>query len=317
MPHSTKPPATVTNADTFFLSAANEEDLLRMVVRQMQEATLQLDTDGTVLCVNTAAEGLLGKDASHFVGRPWQQWLSSPWKEQLEAIFAQQNNKLNHQIIEPTEMTVTFGDRDILPVNLSLSFIPAKTACFLVNLQDLSRHKDEVNELFRLASTDSLTGLANRRTFLDVLEQQWQSYTAKRRPVSAIMIDVDHFKTFNDCYGHINGDKCLQRIAREISQALPDKECLAARYGGEEFTALLPGYNRQQAQSVAHLIRQRINALDFAAAGLGCDVRVSVSQGIATEVNGQFRTAEALLFAADTALYRAKAEGRDRINLSC
>lgn len=68
---------------------------------------------------------------------------------------------------------------------------------------------------------------------------------------------------------------------------------------------------------MAHLIRQRINALDFAAAGLGSDARESVSQGIATEVNGQFRTAEAQLFAADTALYRAKAEGRDRINLSC
>ncbi|WP_115719826.1 sensor domain-containing diguanylate cyclase [Gallaecimonas mangrovi] len=317
MTQSPKPPAQQESQSGFhLLSAANEEDLLRMVVRQMQDPMLQLTTDGTVIYVNSAAETLLGKPAAHFIGQKWQHWVSAPWQERFNDIFLKKNNKLEHQIIPTTEMTIKFNDRDILPANVSMSFIPSKNACFLITLQDLSSHKNEVQKLFQLASTDSLTSLANRRTFLDVLETQWQKYRQQRRPISAIMIDVDFFKIFNDQYGHIHGDKCLQRIAKELTAILPDKECLAARYGGEEFTILLPGHTSAQAQKVAQDLRDKINHLDFCKAGLGSDVCITVSQGIATETNGQYRTAEALLFAADTALYRAKADGRDRVNIS-
>ncbi|AQS39620.1 diguanylate cyclase (GGDEF) domain-containing protein [Shewanella psychrophila] len=102
-----------------------------------------------------------------------------------------------------------------------------------------------------------------------------------------------------------------------IANSLPSDDCIAARYGGEEFALILPGFDAKQAQLMAEYIQLEINSLKYTDFGLDESVTVSVSQGIAAEVDGQFRMGTALLCAADTALYRAKADGRNRINLSC
>ena len=128
------------------------------------------------------------------------------------------------------------------------------------------------------------------------------------------MIDVDHFKKFNDTYGHIKGDKCLQKIAKMLLQCIPSRECLAARYGGEEFAIILPRCDIKTATVVANHIQQQIAQMSFTDIGLPPEVKITVSQGIASENNNQYRTYEALLYAADTALYRAKTEGRNKIS---
>ncbi|EKE73749.1 sensor domain-containing diguanylate cyclase [Gallaecimonas xiamenensis] len=290
-----------------FLSAANEDDLLRLMLGQMQEAMVQLDQDGRVIFANGPAVTLLGP-AHLLQGRFWHQWLAPRWQAQIKQLMRRCQDK--QLTLAPTEMTLQLGKGRSLPVSLSLSYLPAKSPSFVVTLQDLSASKAELDKLQQLASKDSLTGLANRRVFIEQLEQQWDKQTQKRHPISVVVIDVDYFKLFNDQYGHLEGDKCLQRIAAAIGLALPHPQCLAARYGGEEFTLVLPGCNGDMAWQVASVIRESINQLAFPELG----AKVSVSQGIATEINGQFRTAGALLFAADTALYRAKAGGRNRVN---
>jgi diguanylate cyclase (GGDEF)-like protein len=154
-------------------------------------------------------------------------------------------------------------------------------------------------------------------------QQQYQGLVkmvAKRvlsLQAGVVIIDIDFFKHFNDRYGHIQGDACLRKVAGAIVQAMPVDAKLAARYGGEEFALILPHHNEIMALQVAREVQQAVRQLQFTDAGLPATLSVSVSQGIATEINGQYRTSMALLCAADTALYRAKADGRDCINASC
>jgi diguanylate cyclase (GGDEF)-like protein len=187
---------------------------------------------------------------------------------------------------------------------------------FVGVLHNLSEHKAEYSELRRQASTDHLTGLANRYNLEKTLNKSWNDSIVSNQPISLILIDVDYFKHFNDRFGHVNGDKCLQKIAKVIDDCLPSNDSLAARYGGEEFAVILPRSHSADAELVAKHIQQQINIINFTELGLPSTLRVSVSQGISCEHSGQYRTPEALICSADTALYRAKAEGRDRINFS-
>src|SRR5690606_32465658 len=108
----------------------------------------------------------------------------------------------------------------------------------------------------------------------------------KQNPVSVLIVDVDHFKQFNDQYGHIQGDECLRRIAAAISLALPPGQGLAARYGGEEFALILPYHDEAMAKAVALRVQHYVRQLSFCEQGLPEDVSVSVSQGFACEING-------------------------------
>ena len=146
------------------------------------------------------------------------------------------------------------------------------------------------------------------------LKKYWQESIQSQQPLTSILIDVDHFKKFNDTYGHIKGDKCLQKIAKLILQCVPSRECLAARYGGEEFAIILPRCDIKSATIVAKQIEQLVNKMTFTDIGLPPEVKITISQGIACEHHNQYRTYEALLCATDTALYRAKKEGRNRIS---
>jgi diguanylate cyclase (GGDEF)-like protein len=157
--------------------------------------------------------------------------------------------------------------------------------------------------------------LANRYDLEKTLNKSWNESIASTQPISLILIDVDYFIHFNDQFGHVNGDKCLQHIARTIEACLPSDDSLAARYGGEEFAVILPRCHKANAELVAKRIQQQINILNFSELGLPPTFRVSVSQGIACEHSGQYRTPEGLICASDTALYRAKSDGRNRINL--
>ncbi|WP_406666171.1 GGDEF domain-containing protein [Gallaecimonas sp. GXIMD1310] len=294
--------------------AANDNDLLTTLLTQMQEAMVQVDLHGQVIRANSAALALLGVNDEELIGQSWLNWLTPPWQEQFRQGLGSNPRTLSHA---PAEMLVRQEGDLLLPVMLSVSYLATEYPSLVLTLQDISHHKAELAALQKMAATDYLTGLANRRTFMQFLDQQWDNCTKKKYPISVIMVDVDYFKLFNDQFGHLQGDECLKRVAAEITRALPNKDCLAARYGGEEFAVVLPRCNQEMAQTVANVIRRHINNLCFTQQGLADEVQISVSQGLAAEFSGQFRTADAMLFAADTALYRAKTEGRDRINMSC
>jgi diguanylate cyclase (GGDEF)-like protein/PAS domain S-box-containing protein len=172
---------------------------------------------------------------------------------------------------------------------------------------------DANRRLLALAEQDGLTGLANRRTFDDTLTQEFRRAKRERKNFALIMIDVDWFKAFNDRYGHLAGDDCLRKVGRVLSSTLQRPADLAARYGGEEFVALLPNTDEIGAATVAERIRQAVLELAIKHDASACGV-ATISAGVAglNDV-GRDGEAEALLQAADQALYCAKRTGRNTV----
>ncbi|MGC4059843.1 MAG: diguanylate cyclase [Aquabacterium sp.] len=166
--------------------------------------------------------------------------------------------------------------------------------------------------LERMAWEDKLTGLANRRRFDAVLAEEWRRATRMGVPVSLLLMDVDHFKLFNDTYGHTSGDACLTLVGGVLSSTVRRAGDFAARYGGEEFVVLLFHTSRADALQMAERIRQAVNGLevDHSASPHGV---VTVSIGGATAVPKADILPQTLLDQADEALYAAKEAGRDRV----
>lgn len=167
-------------------------------------------------------------------------------------------------------------------------------------------------ELQRLSTTDGLTGLANRRFFDEISLREWRRCERMKKPMSLVILDVDHFKLFNDQYGHQAGDDCLKVVASQVMRAAPRASDLAARYGGEEFVMVLGETNADGAQWVAENIRQRVADLRIRHAGSASGY-VTVSCGVASVEPAPGLSLEGLLQSADHALYQAKHAGRNQV----
>ncbi|WP_035991791.1 diguanylate cyclase domain-containing protein [Leptolyngbya sp. KIOST-1] len=167
-------------------------------------------------------------------------------------------------------------------------------------------------ELDRIARVDSLTQLANRRGLDDHLNQEWQRLGRERKPLSVVLADVDFFKSYNDTYGHGAGDHCLVVIASAIRHGIRRPADLAARYGGEEFALVLPDTDTAGAIQVVQLVRHHLQSLGLPHGASPNRPTITLSFGIATLVPDPEQPAESILTAADQALYRAKAAGRNQ-----
>lgn len=177
---------------------------------------------------------------------------------------------------------------------------------------ELQRRSIAERRLADLACTDHLTLLANRRRFDDVLDAEWRRGARSSTPLSLLMIDCDHFKSYNDTYGHPAGDGVLRAVAMALRTCVDRPGDLVARIGGEEFAVLLPATDEQGAMIVASALRAAIDALDLAH-GVTPTGRLTVSVGLACLIPAAAMSSTTLLDAADAALYCAKGEGRDRI----
>jgi len=164
-----------------------------------------------------------------------------------------------------------------------------------------------------LALLDGLTGLYNRRHFNTQVEREWNRARREHSPLSLMMIDIDHFKRFNDTYGHLAGDRCLRAVADALRGCFVRASDLVARYGGEEFVVLAGAVDRQQARERAELVRRAIKELPIERPGRAAAPAITVSIGLATAVPDRGITPEDLLLAADRSLYQAKRQGRDRV----
>src|SRR5476649_1809338 len=188
-------------------------------------------------------------------------------------------------------------------------------AAVVETLRDMTDEKKAQVALQQLATRDGLTGLANRRCFDDTLQAEWQRALRHQQPLSLLMVDVDNFKQYNDAYGHVGGDECLQRIASAVASEMRAND-LVARYGGEEFAVILPNQTLKGAAIVAERIRCRVERLQLPRSTSG-DSRatVTVSIGAATSLPGPGTELGQLIHTADSAQYRAKHLGRNRISL--
>jgi diguanylate cyclase (GGDEF)-like protein len=192
------------------------------------------------------------------------------------------------------------------PLAVALDDMARKLAAREEELQIANQHLEE------LASLDGLTGLANRRGFDRALEREWQRGGEARLPLALMMLDIDHFKLFNDRYGHVRGDTCLRAVGETLSLVSLDQAVLVARYGGEEFALLLPGLDLERANALAEEARRAIEDLTIphaeAPGGL-----VTISIGVAALLPEEGQAASNLVEAADRALYAAKRRGRNTV----
>lgn len=265
------------------------------------------------------------------VGLPGRIWLSKKpaWIEDI----SQTNDRsfLRIKIAEAVGLKaalgvpIIFGDR-VLAVLVFLHKNPMTPNPRLIELVNavatqlgglIQRKKAETalkkanQELERLAALDGLTQVANRRQFDKILQQEWYRLKRDRLPLSLILCDVDYFKSYNDRYGHLEGDNCLKQVALAIARASRRPADLVARYGGEEFAVILPNTNVEGALQVAESIRKEVERLKIPHALSGASQYVSMSLGVHSIVPTADNSPQELIEIADRLLYAAKQQGRN------
>jgi diguanylate cyclase (GGDEF)-like protein len=182
------------------------------------------------------------------------------------------------------------------------------------NQVELKRARDK---LASLAITDGLTGIANRRHFDDTLAQEHGRLARGNGELSLILLDIDHFKPFNDLLGHVAGDDALRRVALAIDGAMKRPGDIAARYGGEEFACILPETSADGAMHIAHDLHDAIAGLAIPHPDSPTSPILTISSGVATVMCRPGRSVLQVLAAADEQLYVAKTSGRDRVAGDC
>ena len=195
---------------------------------------------------------------------------------------------------------------EFAPLAAALDDMAAKLAEREEELQIANQHLEE------LASLDGLSGLANRRGFDRELEREWHGAGERGALIALMMVDIDHFKLFNDRYGHVAGDTCLRAVGETLSLVTLEEAVLVARYGGEEFALLLPGLDIERAAALADEARRAVQDLMINHSESPCG-HVTVSIGVESMLPQKFQTSADLVEAADTALYDAKRRGRNNV----
>lgn len=189
---------------------------------------------------------------------------------------------------------------------------PLNPAIVKARVKNHLEMKQRQDHLENLSLTDPLTGIANRRHFDLTFRREWEAALQSENQLAAILLDIDHFKLFNDTYGHLAGDRCLQTIGKVLKDSLPPG-AFAARFGGEEFICLLPAADPDEAQKTAEQIRRQMEELQIPhPKSETCNV-VTMSIGVASMVPQKDLPPICLLRLVDQALYRAKLKGRNQV----
>jgi len=289
----------------------------QLLAEHNNDVIFRCATDGRTSYVSPSCERVFGWTPAEMVGKGPADFVLP---EDLPAIMAAQIRHEQGQEATGVSYRVRRKDGTAVWVEASARMMTASASGrpeLIIVMRDITERKQLEDQLSRLALTDGLTGLANRRAFDDALENEWLRTKRSDGQMSLLLIDLDHFKAFNDHYGHQVGDDCLRAVASAIRLSLRRPADLAARYGGEEIAIILPDTDSAGATKIAQDIAQAVALLAIPHAGNeeGNGV-VTMSVGAATALSrsgASVQMPSGLLQAADIALYKAKSNGRNRV----
>jgi diguanylate cyclase (GGDEF)-like protein/PAS domain S-box-containing protein len=268
--------------------------------------------------VSPASFHVLGWKPEEMTGRPVDDFILAADIPGLIATIARNSSSGDHvgsatiRMLKKDGSTTWMENRS----RLVRDSVTGKVVEFVVVMRDISERKRLEEQLSALALTDSLTGLPNRRAFDQALEREWKRALREGSQISLLLLDIDHFKEFNDQFGHQEGDNCLRMITAAVTEAMRTTDIIA-RYGGEEIAIILPSTDTAGAVDAAERVRSAIEALRITnegnpEGGGWASASIGVATARARDI-GAMRMPEGLLLAADKALYKAKHAGRNRV----
>ncbi|MBF0339330.1 MAG: diguanylate cyclase [Magnetococcales bacterium] len=276
-----------------------EQDKLSTIIIGAQEGIVVTDGQQNVVLVNPAAERLLGKDFEQIRSAGWENLVNDP--EYLRRFVTQGGHDMpnllvfNNRALKLHAATIHAANQ--LPIGTSIM------------IRDVTDEKKLEDKLRELSITDALTQLYNRRGLMEILEKEIKRSHRYNHYLGFLLFDVDHFKKFNDTYGHDQGDRVLQALGRTMKEHFRkvDTPC---RYGGEEFCVILPDTSPRGAYIVAERFRRQVEAM------LVDNLKVTVSIGVATIPATEVNKVDDLIKKADDLLYEAKRNGRNQVKIS-
>ena len=273
------------------------DELLRQI-HQQSPSTLKIMLTGQA-DLKAIANAIQHANLYRYISKPWQ-----PEDLKLTVVEAVNSYLQTKQLAEQTHQLQQMNQKLKQLSQQQAELIAKRTA-------ELEKSNQELR---RIATVDGLTGVANRRRFEEYLKREWRRMIRERQTISLIMGDIDYFKLYNDHYGHQQGDRCLQQVAQALKKSVKRPADLVARYGGEEFAIILPHTTAEGAVCVAEAAKAAVQQLKIEHIGSQVSQIVSLSLGVASINPSINLSSDALVAAADLALYEAK-KGRDRVVL--
>ena len=276
--------------------------------------------DGTFLKVNRALCDLIGYSEQELVNMHYLQ-ITHPddLARDIDTLKQLFTGELSNIILENRYL---HKNGNVIWAILGVSIVnnaDSKPQYLIGQIQDITSRKKMEEELKQaksaaecLASTDYLTGIMNRRAFMTRFAGELNRARREKYFVSLILVDIDFFKSINDTYGHLAGDTILQQFTNELSENIRPYDFLG-RHGGEEFIACLPNTDRDQAVIVAERMRKSIETLSIRLDNIDEPIKLTASFGVASPISGFEESIDSLIMQADSAMYRAKSSGRNRV----
>jgi len=290
----------------------DKDDWVKITRQDFSQVTGRLRIEMLDLSMQDISDDVVVTTAFFHIHLPIPEHVLSRETARLVLIFRREGDdwKIVHSGISIPYHLVQDGE--VYP----LKGLQARNSELETLVEERTRALEEANaKLASLSNTDGLTGIANRRRFDQMLGQEWLRAQRSGAPLALIMLDVDHFKHFNDHYGHVAGDDCLRALAQVLLREVRRSGELVARYGGEEFVVLLPDTDVHTAFDVGQRIQQAVWSLGVPHAQVPSGI-VTFSLGISSRVPSESHVPDDLVRQADLALYQAKETGRNCIQLA-
>ena len=296
------------------MSQQQQAERLRLIVDCMDEGLMVIEPDGRIQYTNPACDRYLGYGAGQLAGASLDDLLApSIAQEYLDLFSTSVRDASAPNWRGAREVLIRQRDGILRAMDFTLTPMEGEQPLFIALLHDITHHKQSENALQRAALVDPLTKIANRRHFDAFLDKEWQRAIRSCQPLSLIVLDVDHFKGYNDSLGHAAGDTCLQQVAMALQSHALRATDLAARYGGEEFVLLFGETGFEAASALAEAIRAHIESLNIPNPRSTTSRWVTASLGVATIVPTQLDDIKEFFVRADRAMYSVKDAGRNGV----